>query len=437
MQFNNFMRKKIYSIPRRFINKLYEKAKDAEYQYIPLGIIGFVSFIAYYFIWHTVAPNEYQNDYLRLIGATLCFFLMFKKYWPNSLRPILPLWWYATLLYCFPIFFTFMLFKNPDSNVWLLTTMTGVFYLILLVDLVDVLVLIVLGTAISWVCYVLTTHPIVTPYLFLQTLPTYATVIVAGKIFIHRTSTIQNEKLKAMRSMGASVAHELRTPLSAVAMGLDGIKEYLPTLIETYITAKQQGLVKKPIPRSHFELLESLLDDLLSEASYSNIIVDMILMNVKQNTLITSNYKKIQINPCVKEAIRRYPFKNNQDNLVEWDSTYDFVFEGDKVLMEHVLFNLLKNSLYYIEAAKKGNIVIWAENKGNRNVLHFKDTASGIPRSAIPLIFDRFYTTTVNGTGLGLAFCKMVMNSMGGTISCTSEYGEYTQFDLEFLKVDS
>ncbi len=417
--------------------KVREKAKDAEYQFIPLGAIGFISFIAYYFVWHQVAPNEFQNTYLRIAGAALCFFLLLKNYWPKKLKPFLPIYWYITLLYCFPFFFTFMLFKNPSSNVWLLTTMTGIFYLILLVDLIDVLIITILGTGISWICYILTTQTIIIPTLFLKTLPTYATVIVAGKIFLYRTSTIQKEKLEAMKSVGATVAHELRTPLSALAMGLDGIKQYLPALINGYLSAKNEGVSVQPIPTKHFDILATILEDLLSEAHYSNIIVDMILMNVKQGIVSTGNLKKYRINYCIDEAIRRYPFKAGEAALIHWDDKNDFEFMGDKVLIEHVLFNLMKNALYYIESAKKGVITIWCETSNNYHVLYFKDTATGVSPQAIPLLFDRFYTTNINGTGLGLAFCKMVMTNLGGDISCISQLGVYTQFNLRFPKINS
>lgn len=316
--------KPIKRLCRNLWLKITRKAKDTEYQFIPLGVIGFVSFIAYYFIWNKVTPNEYQNSYLRLIGGLLCFFLIFHKYWPQKLKIILPLYWYFTLLYCFPFFFTFMLFKNPTSNVWLLTTMTGIFYLMLLVDWIDLLAIVFLGTSISWICYILTTDKIIFPILFIQTLPAYGTVFIAGKVFLYKTSHVQQERaawkteLETMQSIGAAIAHELHTPLSAIAMGIGGIKDYLPVLIETYTFAKLYKLPVKPIPPKHYEILLTILDDLQSEAYYSNIIIDMILMNFKQDAGFIGNHKKCEINTCIREAIQRYPFKSTEATLIEW-----------------------------------------------------------------------------------------------------------------------
>ena len=71
------------------------------------------------------------------------------------------------------------------------------------------------------------------------------------------------------------------------------------------------------------------------------------------------------------------------------------------------------------------------------NYLIVKDTATGIPKDFLPKIFDQFETkkSTSGGTGLGLAFCKMVMESYGGKIECNSELGKYTEFVLSFPKI--
>jgi len=102
--------------------------------------------------------------------------------------------------------------------------------------------------------------------------------------------------------------------------------------------------------------------------------------------------------------------------------------------MRHVLFNLLKNALYYIEAANKGEIYIRAEKTPDANILHFKDTGKGMASSMMPYVFERFYSKTQHGTGIGLAFCKSVIESFGGKISCESVEGEHTTFILEFPK---
>jgi signal transduction histidine kinase len=101
----------------------------------------------------------------------------------------------------------------------------------------------------------------------------------------------------------------------------------------------------------------------------------------------------------------------------------------------HVLFNLIKNALRHIAQAKKGEITMRIE-ASPRHRLIVRDSGGGIAPDVLPHIFERFYTADGNGgvlgTGIGLAFCRDVMTSFGGTIDCISVHGEFSQFELTF-----
>ena len=104
--------------------------------------------------------------------------------------------------------------------------------------------------------------------------------------------------------------------------------------------------------------------------------------------------------------------------------------------MQHVLFNLIKNALYVIATAQRGEINIWTELGDKFHYLYFKDTAVGMTPQQLSQLFNHFYTTTFMGTGIGLSFCKLVMNGFGGSIHCTAIEGDHTLFTLAFPVVD-
>ena len=107
---------------------------------------------------------------------------------------------------------------------------------------------------------------------------------------------------------------------------------------------------------------------------------------------------------------------------------------GNPALTSHVLFNLIKNALRAIINAEKGKITIKLESGVKCNNLVFRDTATGIAKEFLPKMFILFESqmTAQGGTGIGLAYCKTIMKSYGGDITCDSVEGKYTEFVLSF-----
>ena len=188
------------------------------------------------------------------------------------------------------------------------------------------------------------------------------------------------QKLEMASAIVRSIAHELNTPLAAIDMGVKGAKEYFLVLLENYQLAKSHNLPGlKLIPPKHFEVLSTLFDDLQREVSFSKLFIKIFIQNTTQD-LAREDRKKMQnIYTCIEKALLQYPFAYREENLVHWNSKQSFSFIGSEFLVIYVLFKLLKNSLYQIEKARKGQIHLWQTMEHNTNVLHFKDTATGIP----------------------------------------------------------
>ncbi len=247
--------------------------------------------------------------------------------------------------------------------------------------------------------------------------------------------TEAKHKLEGMTLVSASVAHELRTPLQALSFGIDGLRKFLPTLIEGYKKAEASHLLSNTLKPSTIDSLDGLLDSMDSELSASAMTIDLLLMNLKTNIEKQEVLNEtFLISEIIHESVHRYPFQEGQDELVNILKGNDFLVKGNKMFVTHILFNLIKNALYHIAKARKGEISIWLE-KGEdleKNYLFFKDTGSGMKKEVLAHVFEKFFTKTNHGAGIGLSYCKMVMGLMGGKISCDSIEGEYTLFKLEF-----
>lgn len=255
-------------------------------------------------------------------------------------------------------------------------------------------------------------------------------------------SKLQEERLQVLKSVGASVAHELRTPLRSISSAASSVILYLPELLDAYGSAKEAGLPVKIIRNKNIELLKSLSEDIMREIDSVNTIINMLLMNIKESNMLPKEFEELHMNQCVQEALERYPFQKRHKSWVVWENSKekDFIFRGNKLLFEHIIFNLMKNALYYVEKAhgkSEGKITIKLEKGDQENRLYFRDNGTGISQEVLPKIFDDFFSKTIHGTGIGLSFCRAAIEKMNGSIDCRSKEGEFTEFVLSFPVIKS
>jgi two-component system, CAI-1 autoinducer sensor kinase/phosphatase CqsS len=211
-------------------------------------------------------------------------------------------------------------------------------------------------------------------------------------------------KIEQVKSLAGSIAHETRNPLAGIKGCCELMKNNLNELIE-YI-------------------------DLVADSSSQGLaMIDMIMANIREGKIDKSNFIDLSISDVVKKAIRQFTYRNEEEKeLVNFDLEQNFIFRGDENMMIFVIFNLLKNSLYY-----KSKIEIRTEIKSDGNYLYFKDYGPGIEKDKLELIFESFFTSgKKGGTGLGLPFCRRIIRAFDGEIICKSEVEKGAEFEIKF-----
>ncbi|MDT8398665.1 MAG: HAMP domain-containing sensor histidine kinase [Pseudomonadales bacterium] len=255
---------------------------------------------------------------------------------------------------------------------------------------------------------------------------------------MHKTVMDHAEKMQVMQSLSANIAHEMRTPLSGIRASISGLETYLPDLISAYHFARTQRPGDFQIIReNHLSTLRAMPDRIKLMIDQANAVIDMLLMNLRDNSRDKKQCSVCSAAACIEQAIDRYPFKTGERNKVELMLAQDFQFMGVESLFIYIIFNLLKNALYSLRAAQHGEISIRLERGAHFNHLLFRDSGEGIEAGIIDKIFDGFFTTKEDGTGAGLAFCKRTVISFGGEISCESVLGQYTQFRISLPVINA
>jgi len=187
-----------------------------------------------------------------------------------------------------------------------------------------------------------------------------------------------------------------------------------------------------PLRPDRLESLQSTATRITDLVDQANNVIDLLLVNLHNDKLDRRSFTLCSMRACVEEALERYPFRRNERARVEATLDTDFNFLGIHSMMVYVLFNLLRNALYSLEAAGRGSISIRLETGGEENRLVFTDTGLGIAPEVLPHIFDGFFTTRADGTGAGLAFCVRTLASFEARIDATSVQAEYACFTLHF-----
>jgi signal transduction histidine kinase len=106
---------------------------------------------------------------------------------------------------------------------------------------------------------------------------------------------------------------------------------------------------------------------------------------------------------------------------------------ADRMAMEQIFGNLLDNAVKYLDPARPGAIAVTAENDGREIVVHVRDNGRGMAQEDIPKAFELFRRVgkqDMPGEGLGLAYVRALVRSMGGRIWCRSELGKGTTFSF-------
>lgn len=417
-----------------FIN---EKMSDSAHHLVVMGTIMFLGFPVLYWIWSKWDSEFYEPTAFLMVASLLGLGLILTPFWPNACKRYLAWYWFLTLLYTLPFLFIYSFLINKASDVSSMSLLASIFLLVLLVDVLSLGILLLLGSGFAFLMYAWVAPDFYLGSEHIEVGIVLLFVVIAGSSVTYKTALMQRQRLAGMAAAAGMVAHELRTPLLGIKSGARALSRHLPQLFEGYRLAKAQALLSEPLRGSRQTQLAEISDRIIREIDYANTIIDMLLIKAGQaQALQNSEMTLCSMAECLQEAMARYPFRTEKMcSLVHWEG--DFQFMGSKLLMQHVLFNLLKNALYFISMAQKGDIQIWTEQGEACHYLKFRDTAKGMSQQALSKLFDHFYTTTFMGTGIGLSFCKLVMTRFGGQITCEAEEGAYTLFTLSFPIVSS
>ncbi len=207
-------------------------------------------------------------------------------------------------------------------------------------------------------------------------------------------------KLELVGTFAASIAHEIRNPLT-------GIKGLVQLLSEKYTSEKDQ---------TYFTVIDQ-------EINRINEIVSEFLILGKPSVVKTDS---INVNEILLDLMPliHYEAKRHHHECEFTIPDYPIFVTCSKDQMKQVMLNISKNA---IESMKTdGKLTINLELITNECHLSIIDNGIGISPKEMKKLFKPFYTSKETGTGLGLVVCKRIIDSFGGTITIDSKINKGT-----------
>jgi len=202
----------------------------------------------------------------------------------------------------------------------------------------------------------------------------------------------KSEQLATIGKMSAILAHEIRNPLNSIKINAD-ILSGIQNIKDT--NRRRIQIIQKEVNR-----LDTLVKDVLQFSKQGNVLKsEFDIRNLTEQI-------KNQLKPEAEH--RNATLINNVEN---------YIIFADKEKLKQVLLNLLLNSLEALPESN-GVIQIYSETKKRKFKLYIRDNGFGIGNSE--KIFEPFYTTKSNGTGLGLSVSLNIMEQHNGTIELKS-----------------
>ncbi|EHQ28056.1 sensor histidine kinase [Mucilaginibacter paludis] len=243
-------------------------------------------------------------------------------------------------------------------------------------------------------------------------LAVYLFIVVIGWL-IYRNLNVNHKLFKLQYDFINNFTHEFKTPVSVIKIAGSNLRS------DTQLTDRQ---------RMHYG---KILDE---EADKLNELMNKLLSFTQlENKSIHLKKEAIEIEPFVQSYIDTFKIKYPAFNL-----TYEVKnvksFESDPVLLGSIFQNMIENAYKYSPPQRKEQHIV-VERVRKDIVFLFKDKGIGIPKNEIDNIFKKFYRIqsqyNQNGSvGLGLAFCKELVNFMNGEISVSSKVNEGSEFKI-------
>jgi signal transduction histidine kinase len=227
-------------------------------------------------------------------------------------------------------------------------------------------------------------------------------------------------KLAAIGILATSINHEIRNPLYVIQ-----------GLAQSHLANSSEGIYRDS--KHAADHASEILKKTEAQATRAMEIMKSFALFAKQETNEKIRKQHVNLNDLIENIIPliNHELELDKIKLIKEIPEKCSTVEADPRHLEQILFNLIVNACQAMKSKEiEGFIRITAERQNGHTNILIEDNGPGIPTDKLKRVFEPFYTTKQEGTGLGLYITKQLVERNGGKISVNSSLEEGTQFTL-------
>jgi len=230
------------------------------------------------------------------------------------------------------------------------------------------------------------------------------------------------EQLKELSKLTGGLAHEIKNPLSTIKINLKLVGEEL----EDSGSAELGKMAADKDGRRFARALRKIAV-IQKETTRLEQILDGFLRYVDRAELQLAS---VDINELVSDMIDFYSPQTQSRSITVRQSLHNepLICKVDADMLKQVILNLFINAQQAMSDG--GELMIRTGRQKKDTIIQISDTGSGIAPDRLPHIFDAYYSSRPQGSGLGLPTAKKIVEAHNGTIRVDSELGKGTSFTI-------
>lgn len=243
--------------------------------------------------------------------------------------------------------------------------------------------------------------------------------------------TRRAEKLAELGTLAGHLAHEIRNPLSIIKINLQLLSEDISGLAKNSDSVISADKIDSSLQRYQRQLRK--IEAVTRETDRLTNTLNNFLRYAGRMEMHPGRY---DVNEILDDLIDFYEPQalSKQVQVRRGLSELPAVCRVDKDLLKQAFLNLFINAVQVM--GQGGELMIRSKLKSQLVLIEVIDTGPGIPPEEQEKVFDPYYTTRSDGTGLGLPICRRIIEEHHGHIELHSEPGKGTCFTIELPLAD-